>query len=244
VGSNSSYNALTATYDHRLSAGLSASISYTWSHSISNTPEGNSYEFSNTVEDNSDPKRDRGNSGINRPNSLTGSVVYRPASSLGNKYLDGALHGNEFGLLANISSGDEQNITTSTKVNNDALATVRPLFVGRDSVRAPAIYQFDLRYTRDLGSYFENKITPKLLVQANNIFNHSNFTSLNTSASVQKCIASGTPGAAGYNPCTNALTPAAGSSYIAGQITSAPTLLPTSTLLEARILEFGLKIDF
>ena len=37
TGSNSSYNALIATYDHRMSAGLSASLSYTWSHAISQT---------------------------------------------------------------------------------------------------------------------------------------------------------------------------------------------------------------
>ena len=42
TGSNSSFNALTATYDHRFSAGLLANISYTWSHAISNTPEANS----------------------------------------------------------------------------------------------------------------------------------------------------------------------------------------------------------
>jgi hypothetical protein len=243
TGSNSSYNAFTATFDHRMSAGLSASISYTWSHAISNTPEGNSYEFSNTVEDNSDPRRDRGNSGINRPDSLTSSIVYQPVSNFGNKFVDGAIHGNEFGLLANMSSGDEQNITTSTKVNNDPLAIVRPLFVGRDSVRGPSIYQFDLRYTRDLGTYFE-RVKPRLLIQANNIFNHSNFTSLNTAASVQNCVASGANTTPGYNPCINALTPSAGTTVIAGAITSAPTLLPSSTLLEARILEFGLKIDF
>ncbi len=243
TGSNSSYNAFTATFDHRMSAGLSASVSYTWSHAISNTPEGNSYEFSNTVEDNSNPRRDRGNSGIDRPDALTASIVYQPVSGFGNKFVNGAIHGNEFGLLANMSSGDEQNITTSTKVNNDPLATVRPLFVGRDSVRGPSIYQFDLRYTRDLGTYFD-RVKPRLLIQANNIFNHSNFTSLNTAASVQNCVASGANTSPGYNPCINALTPSAGTTVIAGAITSNPTLLPSSTLLEARILEFGLKIDF
>jgi hypothetical protein len=243
VGSNSSYNALTATFDHRMSAGLSASISYTYSHAISDTPEGNSYEFSNTVEDNSKPFRDRGNSGINRPNSVTASVVYQPVVNLGNKYVDGAIHGNEFGLLANMSSGDQQNITTGTKINNDPLATVRPLFVGRNSVRGPSIYQFDMRYTRDLGTYFE-KIKPKFLIQANNIFNHSNFTSLLTTATVQNCVASGANTSPGYNPCLNALTPSAGTSVIAGAITANPALTPSSTLLEARILEFGLKIDF
>ncbi len=222
IGSNSSYNALTATYDHRLSAGLTTSASYTWSHSISNTPEGNTYEFSTPVEDPTNPLRDRGNSSVNRPNAFTVSVVYQPETHFENKYLNGALHGNELALLGNATTGDEQSITTSTKLNGDALATSRPLFVGRNTVRTPNIYQFDARFTRTLGTYFE-RVQPKLLVEANNFFNHSNFTTINTAATVQTT---------------------AGGAMPVGAITGAPTFLPTSTLLEARILQFGLKIDF
>jgi hypothetical protein len=215
TGSNSSYNAFTATYDHRMSAGLTLSASYTWSHAISNTPEGNTYEFSTPVEDPTNPLRDRGNSGINRPDAFTASVVYQPATHFENKYMNGVFHGNELGLLVNASSGDEQSITTSTKLNGDAIATSRPLFVGRDTVRTPSVYQADLRFTRTLGTYFEH-LQPKLLIEGNNIFNHSNFTTINTVAA------------------TNAT----------GAITTAPTFRPTSTLLEARILQFGLKVDF
>ena len=78
TGSNSSYNALLATFEHRMSAGLVFSGSYTWSHSINDTPEANSYEFSNPVEDSSNFRRDRSNSSINRPNSFTPSSVYQP----------------------------------------------------------------------------------------------------------------------------------------------------------------------
>ena len=215
IGSNSSYNALTATYDHRFSGGLTTSASYTWSHAISNTPEANTYEFSTPVEDTTNPLRDRGNSSVDRPNAFTASVIYQPDTHIDNKYINGALHGNEFGLLVNASSGDEQTITTATKLNGDALATSRPLFVGRNTVRTPSIYQADLRFTRTLGTYFD-RVAPKLVVEGNNIFNHSNVTSINAVAT------------------TNA----------AGVITTAPTLRPTSTLLEARILQFGLKIDF
>jgi hypothetical protein len=124
-----------------------------------------------------------------------------------------------------MSSGDEQTITTSADLNNDATATSRPLNIGRDTVRTPAIYQYDLRYTRTLATLF-HKVQPKLLIEANNLLNRSNVTSINTTATV--------------------VTPA---TYVTGgppigTITTAPNFLPTSTLLEARILQFGVKFDF
>jgi hypothetical protein len=221
TGSNSSYNALIVTYDHRMSAGLSASLSYTWSHAISNTPEGNTYEFSNVVEDPTKPLRDRSNSSINRPNAFTASLVYQPNTHFANRFLNGAVMNNNFAMLSAMMSGDEQTITVSPKLNGDALATSRPLFVGRNTVRTPAIYQYDLRYTRTIGTFFE-RVTPKLLIEGNNIFNHSNVTTINTNATVAT---------------TAAIVPI-------GTITAQPTFLPTSTLLEARILQFGLKVDF
>jgi hypothetical protein len=237
TGSNSSYNALTSTFDHRMSAGLTASVSYTWSHAISNTPEGNSYEFSNPVEDPTDPLRDRGNSSINRPNALTASVVYQPAPHFADRIWNGLANGNNIAFLANMSSGDEQIITTSTKLNGDALATSRPLFVGRNTVTTPPVYQYDARYTRSLGTYWE-RVTPKLFVESTNILNRSNVTGILTNATVYTCYAA-SPTTACPNPAPNA--------NAIGQIT--PTGNPTfaksgNTILEARILEFGLKIDF
>jgi hypothetical protein len=223
IGSNSSYNALTATYEHRLSAGLTTSASYTWAHAISNTPEGNSYEFSTPVEDTSNPKRDRGNSGINRPNAFTLSLVYQPNTHFDNHILNSVVQGNTFALLGNMETGDEQSITTSTKLNGDAIATSRPLYIGRNTVRTPPIYQYDMRYTRTLATAF-HKVQPKLLIEANNLFNRSNVTSINTTATV--VTTTGNP----LGPIGTIITP--------------PTFLPTSTLLEARIIQFGLKIDF
>ena len=221
TGSNSSFNALAATFDHRFSASLLANISYTWSHAISDTPEANSYEFSTPVEDPTDPLRDRGNSGINRPNAFTASVVYQPNTHFANRFINGTIANNTLAVLGNMSSGDEQNITVSPKLNGDAIATSRPLFVGRNTVRGPAIYQYDMRYTRTLGTFFD-RVRPELVIEGNNVFNHSNVTSINTTATV----------------ATSAAT------VPIGTITKQPTFLPTSTLLEARILQFGLKIDF
>jgi hypothetical protein len=130
VGSNSSYNALVVSYEHRVSAGLTAAANYTWSHSVSDTPEANSYEFSSSVEDPTDPFRDHGNSSINRPNAFTLSAVYHPVTHFENKYVNGIFTNNVFALLGNFSSGDQQTITTTSKLNGDSTATSRPLFVG------------------------------------------------------------------------------------------------------------------
>src|SRR5664280_1053341 len=102
---------------------------------------------------------------------MTASLVYQPTAHFDNRILNGVVQGNNIAFLANMSSGDEQTITTSSKINGDALATSRPLFIGRNTVRAPAVYQYDMRYTRTLGTYFE-RVQPKLLIEGNNIFNH------------------------------------------------------------------------
>lgn len=215
IGSNTSYNALIATYEHRLSAGLTTSVSYTWSHSLSDTPEANSYEFSNTTADPSNRKFDRGNSSINRPNSLTISAVYEPATHFANKYVNGIFTNNNFAFLMNASSGDQQNETTSTVLNGDALSTQRPLFVGRNTFRTPSIYQADLRYTRTFITLWD-RVKPQVFIEANNLLNRSNVTTINTGASVNA----------------------------SGVVTTAPTLTPSSSVLEARILQFGAKITF
>jgi hypothetical protein len=221
VGSNSSYNALTGTYTHRLSAGLTTSASYTWSDAISDTPEGNSYQFSASVEDPSRPFRDRGKSNINRPNAFTLSAVYSPKTSLENRFLRSLANGNELGLLAQLLSGDPLNETATSTLNGDSTATSRPLFIGRNTLKSEKVEQVDARFTRTLGSYHD-RITAKLLVEGTNVLNHSNFTSLSTSATVQTAASTTVP---------------------VGTILTPPTFLHTGGQ-DARILQFGLKVTF
>ena len=241
VGSTSSYNALGATYQHRTAIGLTTSASYTWSHAISGTPEGTSYQFSSNVEDSSKPFRDRGDSNINRPNALTVSLVYNPKSNFENKIVNAFANGNELALLGNFLSGDALGETSTSSLNGDSLATSRPLFVQRNTLRSPYVSQIDARLTRTLFTYHD-RINTKLIVESTNVLNRSNFITLTTSAPTQACLQS----AAGVTPvnlCTNALTPAAGSTFLAGQITAPPTLAHGGGL-DARIVQFGLKIDF
>lgn len=216
TGANSNYNALLLTYHHRWSQGVEMSASYTFSHTISDAPDVNSFEQNLPIEDLTNRARDRGNSSINRPQSLTISTVLDPKVTMDNSVLNRLLNGNTYAFLVNASSGDEQNIRANRVLNGDGTTSgvTRPLFIGRNTVRGPNIIQVDMRYTRDLFHLWE-RVTPQFIFEANNLFNrHSNITFLNTVVPVN---ASGT------------------------------AILPSSfpfqaTVLEARILQFGLAV--
>jgi hypothetical protein len=217
IGNNSSYNALIVNYQHRFAHGLLINGSYTWSHSIDDAPEANTYDQGSVViTDPTNRKRDRGNSSINRPNAFTVSSVWSPLAKFDNRVVNYLANNNQFSLLANITSGDEQTINANTVLNGDSLAVSRPLYIGRNTVRTPNIYQFDMRYTR---SFFKikEKFAPKFFIEANNLFNHPNITTINTTATVTAAT---------------------------GAITANPTFAPVSTLLEGRIVQLGGRIDW
>ncbi len=217
VGAIASYNALIVNYQHRFNRGFLASASYTWSHSISDAPDANSFEQNLAIEDNTNRSRDRGDSLIDRPHAFTLSSFIAPTFSIGNGFLRALANNNELAILAIAQSGDVQNIVANQLLNGDQLASgvTRPLYVGRDTARAPNVYQVDLRYTRTFFTFFE-RVKPKFLAEANNVFNHPNITSINTTATVNS----------------------------AGVITKQPTFAPVSTGLEGRIIQLGVRVDF
>jgi hypothetical protein len=215
-GANSNYNAFLLTYDHRWSRGIQMSASYTFSHTISDAPDVNSFEQNLPIEDLTNRARDRGNSSINRPQAFTISTVLNPKFTVQNSVLSRILNDNMFAFLLNAGSGDAQNIRANKILNGDGTtgSVTRPLFIGRNNVRGPVIAQVDMRYTRDLFHLWE-RVTPQFIFEANNLFNrHSNITALNTVVPVDS---SG-----------NAILPS-----------SFPY---QSTVLEARILQFGVSV--
>jgi hypothetical protein len=235
VGASSKYNALEINYEHRFSRGLVVSGAYTYSHTISDAPDANGFEQNIVyVEDTTNRLRDRGNSYINRPQAFTATALWSPRAKAENSIINRLLNDNEFGILTNISSGDEQNVTANANLNGDALVTnvTRPLDIGRNIVRGPRVVQFDLRYTRTLFTLKE-RIRAQFLTEATNVFNHRNVTSLNT---VVPVVTGGCPSAG--NGFT--LDPTRCGQLVSGSL---PTSFPlTSTVLQGRILDFGLGV--
>ncbi len=220
IGANSSYNAGMVSYDHRVAAGLNVAATYTWSHSISDAPQANVYDQGSLViEDPTNRERDRGNAATNRPNAFSVSTVYASSfKGIHNRIARYLANNNELAVLLVAQSGDEQNLVASRNLNGDSLAgsglanATRPLFVGRNTLRAPNVYQLDLRYTRSFFHLWE-RFQPQFFAEANNALNHPNITTINTNAVV------------------NSL----------GVITSAPSMAPVSTLLEGRIVQLGVR---
>jgi hypothetical protein len=217
IGAISDYNAMVVHWNHRLSAGVAISASYTWSHTISDAPDANSFEQNVPIEDPTNRTRDRANSLVNRPNAFNLTAVIAPAVKLDNRFWNRLANDNQLTLLANISSGDQQNITSSVQpLNGDStVGSQRPLFIGRDALRGPRIFQIDARYTRTLFKVRERFAT-KIIAEGNNIFNNRNVTAL------------------------NAVVPTT-----AAGVATLPTVFPPlSTVLEGRIIQLGIRVDW
>jgi hypothetical protein len=218
LGAVSDYEALVVSFNHRWSQGYSINAAYTWSHTIGDAPDANSFEQNIPIEDPTNRRRDRGNSIVNRPNAFLFTAVLAPTFKIDNKFWNRLANDNQLTFLGNLSSGDQQNMTSSvTPLNGDAANTSnqRPLFIGRDTIRTSNVYQFDARYTRTL-LRIKERIAPKIIAEANNIFNHKNITSLNTVV-----------------PTTSLGVP-----------TIPAVFPPTSTVLEARIIQLGIRVDW
>ena len=231
VGANSGYNALEVNYEHRFSHGFLVSGHYIYSHTISDAPDVNGFEQNLVyVEDPTNRLRDRGNSYINRPHSFTASTVWSPSVKVGNTFANRLVNDNEFAVLTNIASGDEQNIVAPLNLNDDptvAASVTRPVSIGRNTVRGPKVVQFDLRYTRTLFTLNE-RLRAQFITEATNLFNHPNVTSLNTTIPAANLNLTGT---AATNPSYGT---------ILGPL---PTSFPYSlTVLQGRILDLGLGV--
>jgi hypothetical protein len=217
VGAISNYNAMLVTYVHRSAKGYELNANYTWSHAISDAPDANSFEQSAVIENPFSRAYDRGNTLVNRPQAFNMSAVLAPTVAANNTWVRRLANGNQLTLLANLAVGDQQNETANLNLNNDPVgsAVQRPAYIGRDTLRTGNIYQVDMRYTRQLFRIREH-IVPKFLAEANNVFNTKNVTTINTKANVNA----------------------------QGIITTAPSLAPTSTVLEGRLIQLGIRLDW
>ena len=226
-GANSSFNALVFNYTHTMTRGVQLNANYTWSHSISDAPDVNSFEQSVAIEDTTNRKRDRGNSVVNHPSAFNMTAVIEPTFSLDNHVANVLANKNMLALLANVMSGDQASILTGTTINGDSsvAGVTRPVGVGRDTVRSPNVYQLDARYTRTFPTLFDH-LSTSFFLEANNIFNHTNVTGIATTQAVY-----------GLAPITG--LPVTTPGLVTGTPTSAAPTIVRSSVLEARIVQWG-----
>lgn len=191
---------------------------YTWSHALDDAAEHNIIDSSTTnwLSDPSNVRRDYGNSFSDRRHAFTGTAVLAPEFGKGGGPLQYLANNNRLALMFVASSGDPFNIGSNRQLNGDnqvPAAMQRPLYIGRNTFRGQNIYQVDARYSRIFP--IGERIKPEFLVEAWNLFNHSNVTGYNTSASVDA----------------------------AGHITGNPTFLQTAAL-DPRLLQLGVRVSW
>ena len=229
-GANTSFNALLVNYTRSLSRGIQINANYTWSHTISTGPEVDTFEQNVGISDTTNLKRDRGNSLVNHPNAFNLTAVMEPTFSLSHGFLNTLANHNMLAVLANVMSGDQQNIVTNTALNGDSAsaAVTRPLFVGRNTLRSPSLYQFDARYTRTFPKLWD-RVAPSFLLEANNIFNHTNVTYL------------GTVGGTSTSVLQTVAQPGNTQGLPVGTPIGSPTI-SRGSVVEARIVQFGIAV--
>ncbi len=180
------YNGLNLTLTKRFSRRLEAFATYTWSHSIDDAPEQNNIDSSNLVlSDPTNRRRDRGNSLTDRRHAFNGNLLYMPTVASGSRFVRALVNGNVFALMAMVQSGDVFNVGSNQILNGDPSTPAslqRPLFVGRNTLRAPRMFELNVRYVRIFP--LRDSLRLELIAESTNILNHTNAVSLNNTAFV------------------------------------------------------------
>jgi hypothetical protein len=184
----SSYQAFTATLRRRIASYGEYSISYTWSHAIDDAPEQNVLDSLDlSPSDSSNRARDRGDSLTDRRHAVTAYGVFEPRFRMAPGLASRLANHNRFSFVITASSGDALNPGSNRVLNGDQSiqATLqRPLFVGRNTLRAPALAQINIRYGRKLPVW--ERLETELFMECSNLFNRSNITGLDTISMVDQ----------------------------------------------------------
>ncbi|HYP09812.1 MAG TPA: TonB-dependent receptor [Bryobacteraceae bacterium] len=180
------YNGLNVMLTKRFSHGFELFGTYTWSHAIDDAPEQNNIDSSNFVlSDPTNRRRDRGNSLSDRRHVFNGNLVFSPTITAGNSVARYLVNNNRVAIMAVMQSGEVFNMGSNRTLNGDTStlnAFQRPLYIGRNTLRAPRTVEFNARYSR-IFPVGESK-NFEFIAESTNLFNRTNVTGLNSGATV------------------------------------------------------------
>ena len=141
VGS-SDYNALQVQFQRRLSYGLQALASYTWSHSIDTASAGSSFNDSNTLVPSVNPNANRGPSDFDIRNAFSAGVTYDFPVLKENRFVRATLKGWSLQSVIQARSAPPVNVFDGAfSTLNGGFAEVRP-----DVVAGIPLYLYGSQY--------------------------------------------------------------------------------------------------
>lgn len=180
------YNGLNLTLTKRYSSGLEFFGTWTWSHAIDDAPEQNNIDSGNfLLSDPTNRRGDRGPSLSDRRHAFNGNMVWSPTVASATGFWGALVNNNRLAIAAVIQSGEVFNVGSNRILNGDAATPVafqRPLFIGRNTLRAPGTWETNVRYSRvfKVGERWR----PEFFAESTNIFNRTNVTAINSAAFV------------------------------------------------------------
>ena len=148
---NSNYSGLNLTVEKRWGRTGQLYATYTWSHAIDDAPEQNNIDSTAYLSDPTNRRRDRADSLTDKRHVFNMTGVFQPGFRVTNRLANALLNGNLLSLTIQAASGDLFNIGSNRQLNLDAsepAAFQRPLFIGRNTLRAPSAFELNVRYSR------------------------------------------------------------------------------------------------
>jgi hypothetical protein len=180
------YNGLNVTFNERFAHGVEMFATYTWSHSIDDAPEQNNIDSATFwLSDPTNRRRDRGNSLTDRRHAFNSNALFTPTFAIENSVLKYLVNNNRLALTANIQSGEIFNMGSNRILNGDPSTPStfqRPLFIGRNTLRAPRTVEINARYSRLFPIH--ERINAEFFAESTNILNRTNVTGMNVTATV------------------------------------------------------------
>ncbi len=197
-GVNTSYNALVAQINHRLSRNIQFQGSYTWSHVLDYNVNNTTFSNTSSVLDPQNFSLEYGNGNQNIPNRLIGTaVVTSPWKATGWK----SFLVNDYELSPSVSGQNGAAYSVSLSGSNSGLATTgtstgfvtgvssgytgtggatRIPGLARNTFQQPKTILLDLRGSKRFTVHEQYKL--EFLAEAFNLANHQNVTAVNSTA--------------------------------------------------------------
>ena len=182
----SAYNGLNVTLRRRFAYGFEVFGTYTWSHTIDDAPEQNNIDSGNFMpSDALNRRRDRGNSLVDRRHVFNGNALIWPSVASGGRVVRYLVNNNRVALMLTAQSGETFNMGSNRILNGDTAtpaAFQRPLYVGRNTLRAPRTVELNARYSRLFP--LRERLGLEFFAESTNVLNRTNVTGMNTTATV------------------------------------------------------------
>lgn len=182
-GANSWYHGMILELNKRISSNVSVAFNYTYSKAQDETTDYNSDFQPN---DQTCRSCERALSSFNQPHKVVAYAILQSSTGGAASPFFRFLQGFLFTPIFRYNGERPFNILTGTELNNDRHNTTdRPYFAGRNIGIAPSFWAFDTRLSRRFA--VRERASLELMIEAFNLFNHLNYSSVNNTVS---CVAS------------------------------------------------------